>query len=212
MDYIVVSGTDVKVKKDKANFFTKFAHETKSFIASFFVDYNSVGDVYNDGEVLKVWVTTGRDQGTILKTMIDDTFTPMTGIPVNVEIVMAGSLLNAVMAERGPDVVLSVGSDQPVNYALRGAAEDITQFADWKEVLNPDTFTESSYEQYKLVDENGHTGIYGLPETQTFNVMFYRKDILQELGFVYTDADPETKDPATGIKVGDASLLRHGKK
>ncbi|MBR6475351.1 MAG: extracellular solute-binding protein [Lachnospiraceae bacterium] len=204
VDYLVVNGINTEPESDSENFITKAWHEVKSFVASFFVDYNSVGDVYNDGEVLKVWVTTGRDQGTILKTMIDDSFTPETGIPVNVEIVMAGSLLNAVMANRGPDVVLSVGSDQPVNYALRGAAEDITQFADWQEVLNPDTFTESSYEQYKLVDENGHTGIYGLPETQTFNVMFYRKDILQELGFVYTEADPETQDPTTGIKVGDA--------
>ena len=204
VDYLVVNGINTEPDSDSENFITKAWHEVKSFVASFFVDYNSVGDVYNDGEVLKVWVTTGRDQGTILKTMIDDSFTPETGIPVNVEIVMAGSLLNAVMANRGPDVVLSVGSDQPVNYALRGAAEDITQFADWQQVLNPDTFTESSYEQYKLVDENGHCGIYGLPETQTFNVMFYRKDILQELGFVYTEADPETQDPTTGINVGDA--------
>ncbi len=63
---------------------------------------------------------------------------------------------------------------------------------------------QKQYEQYKLVDEDGHCGIYGLPETQTFNVMFYRKDILQELGFVYTEDDPETKDPTSGINVGDA--------
>ena len=188
VDYLVINGINTEPDSDGENFFTKIWHEVKSFVASFFVDYNSVGDVYDDdGEVLKVWVTTGRDQGTILKTMIDDTFTPTTNIPVNVEIVMAGSLLNAVMANRGPNVVLTVGSDQPVNYALRGAAEDITQFSDWKEVLDPENFTPSSYKQFELVDENGHTGIYGLPETQTFNVMFYRKDILQELGFVYTE-------------------------
>ena len=202
VDYIVINGINTEPESDGENIFTKLWHEIKSFVASFFVDYNSVGDVY-EGDVLKVWVTTGRDQGTILKSMIDDDFTPNTGIPVNVEIVMAGSLLNAVMANRGPDVVLTVGSDQPVNYALRGAAEDITQFADWQEVLAPENFTASSYFQYQLTDENGHVGIYGLPETQTFNVMFYRKDVLQELGFVYTADDPETQDPTSGIKVGD---------
>lgn len=73
--------------------------------------------------------------------MVDDTFTPDTGIKVNVEVVAANALLSAVMAGRGPDVVLSVGADQPVNYALRGAAEDLTQFEDYQEVLS--SYTES---------------------------------------------------------------------
>ncbi|WP_026658471.1 extracellular solute-binding protein [Butyrivibrio sp. AC2005] len=178
IDYLVVSGTGVSPKKDKANFFTKSGHEIKSFVASFFVDYNSVGDVYDSNgsdKVVKVWILTGRDQGTILKSMVDDTFTPESGVKVNVEIVAPDALLNAVLAGRGPNVVLSVGADQPVNYALRGAAEDITQFPDWQDVIAH--YSESSYEQYRL---DGH--IYGLPETQTFNVMFYRKDVLEELG------------------------------
>ena len=177
VDYLVISGTDVTPKKDKANFFMNVVHEIKSFVASFFVDYNSVGDVYDEksgDEVVKVWVLTGRDQGTILKTMVDDDFTTSTGVKVNVEIVDPGALLNAVLAGRGPNVVLSVGADQPVNYALRGAAEDITQFEGWEEVLSH--YSESSYEQYRL---DGH--IYGIPETQTFNVMFYRKDVLEEM-------------------------------
>ena len=178
VDYITVSGTNVSPKKDHANFFAKAGHEIKSFVASFFVDYNSVGDVYDENssdEVVKVWILTGRDQGTILKSMVDDTFTPESGIKVNVEIVAPDALLNAVLAGRGPNVVLSVGADQPVNYALRGAAEDITQFDGWEEVLSH--YSKSSYEQYGL---DGH--LYGIPETQTFNVMFYRKDVLEELG------------------------------
>ena len=177
IDYITITGTAVQPKKDKANFFTKAWHEIKSFVASFFVDYNSVGDVYDEkssDKVVKVWVLTGRDQGTILKTMVDDDFTTSSGVKVNVEIVDPGALLNAVLAGRGPNVVLSVGADQPVNYALRGAAEDITQFEGWEEVMSH--YSESSYEQYRL---DGH--IYGIPETQTFNVMFYRKDVLEEM-------------------------------
>lgn len=177
VDYLVVSGTSAEPKKEKANVFQKLWHEVKSFVASFTVDYNAVGDVYDEkdsSEVVKVWVLTGRDQGTILKSMVDDSFTPNTGVKVNVESVAADALLNAVLAGRGPNVVLSVGADQPVNYALRNAAEDITQFADYQEVLKP--YTPSSYEQYSL---DGH--IYAIPETQTFNVMFYRKDVLEEL-------------------------------
>ena len=177
IDYIEVTGSGTKPVKDKSNVFSRFGHEVKSFFASFFVDYNAVGDVYDDsnGDIIKVWVLTGRDQGTILKSMVDDTFTPETGVKVNVEIVDPSALLNAVLAGRGPNVVLSVGADQPVNYALRNAAEDITQFPDWEEVLSH--YSPSSYEQYRL-DEH----IYGVPETQTFNVMFYRTDVLEELG------------------------------
>ncbi len=178
IDYIVVSGTGTNPPVEKAHFWTKALHEVKSFVASFIVDYNSVGNVYADSDrsnTIKVWVTTGRDQGTILKTMIDDTFTPETGIRVNVEIVDPNALLNAVLAGRGPDVVLSIGADQPVNYALRHASEDITQFEGWEEVLSH--YSESSYEQYRLDDH-----IYAIPEQQQFNVMFYRKDVLDELG------------------------------
>lgn len=178
IDYLQITGTNAEPQRDKANFFMKLWHELKSFFASFFVDYNSVGDVYEEGseeKIVEVWVLTGRDQGTILKSMVDDTFTPQTGVKVNVEIVDASALLNAVLAGRGPNVVLSIGADQPVNYALRNAAEDITQFEGWEEVLSH--YSESSYEQYRLDDH-----IYGIPETQTFNVMFYRKDVLEELG------------------------------
>ena len=151
-------------------------HEIKAFAATFYVDYDAVGDVYeeNDEEVVTVWILSGRDQGTILKSMVDDTFTPDTGIKVNVEVVAANALLSAVMAGRGPDVVLSVGADQPVNYALRGAAEDLTQFEDYQEVLS--SYTESSYQQYCL-----DGAIYAIPETQTFNVMFYRTDVLETI-------------------------------
>ena len=181
IDYICVTGTDAKPKKDKANIFTKAWHEAKSFVASFVVDYNAVGNVYDDDkgkkddEVVKVWVLTGRDQGTILKALVDETFTNETGIKVNVEIVQQDALLNAVLAGRGPNVVLSVGADQPVNYALRNAVEDLTVFDGFDEVISH--YTPSSYEQYGL---DGH--IYAIPETQTFNVMFYRKDILDQLG------------------------------
>ncbi|MDE6167971.1 MAG: ABC transporter substrate-binding protein, partial [Acetatifactor sp.] len=99
VDYLVVSGSEAKIPRDKSGAFAKIWHEVKSFAASFIVDYDAVGDVYEDNEeTVKVWVLTGRDQGTILKAMVDDTFTPETGIKVNVEIVGADALLSAVVA------------------------------------------------------------------------------------------------------------------
>jgi len=176
LDYIVVSGTEAEVEIKNANFVDNIWHDIKSFMASFTVDYESVGDVYEEGvDVVTVWVLSGRDQGTILKTMIDDSFTSDSGIKVNVVIGNADTLLSATISGNGPDVVISVGSSQPVNYAMRNAVEDLTQFAGWEEVF--DVYYESAYTAYKY-----DGGIYGLPETQSFNVMFYRTDILEELG------------------------------
>ena len=187
VDYIRITGENAKIKKDKSNFFKNIAHEVKAFVASFFVDYDSVGDVYEEGkggdDVIKVWILTGRDQGSIMKTMVDDTFTPNYGIKVNVEIVAQNAVLNAVMAGKGPDAILSIGGDQPVNYALRGAAVNLAEMEGFEETFS--NFTKSSYAQYSLSD----TEVYGLPETQTFNVLFYRKDILEELGY---SKPPET--------------------
>lgn len=175
IDYIVVSAAGHKVTAEKETFFKKAAHEIRSFIASFTEDYNSLGNVYDTEEAIEVWMLSGRDQSTILKTMIDDTFTPETGISVNVKLVDAGTLLPATVAGTGPDVALSVGYVEPVNYALRNASVDLTQFEGLDEVLSH--YYESAYTAYQF---NG--GVYAIPETQNYNVLFYRKDILEELG------------------------------
>ena len=180
VDLIVISGDGMKVEKPTENFFTQALHEIKSCIASYFVDYNALGNVYEgDEDVLEVWILTGRDQSTVLKTMVDDTFTPATGIPVNVMLVDPNALLNATVAGNGPDVVVSTGSWNPVNYALRGAAEALTQFDDYEEVLAD--FYPSAYTAFQFDDGDG-MGLYALPETQLCSILFYRSDILAEYG------------------------------
>lgn len=174
IDYITVTGSDARPDLVKETFFNRVVHEVKSFYASFTQDYNAVGDVYDNAEAIQVWILSGRDQSTILKTMIDDTFTPVNQIKVNVKLVDGATLLNAIISGKGPDVVISAGQGEPINYALRNAVEDLTQFDDYKEVLKD--FKESAYTPF-IFEE----GIYALPETQNFNVMFYRKDIMEEL-------------------------------
>ena len=176
IDYITITGIDAKPDKLVESRWNKMVHEVKSFMASFIVDYNAVGDVYDENESIEVWMLTGRDQSTIMKSMIDEGFTPNTGIKVNMKLIDPSILMNAVVAGEGPDVVLSIAQQEPVNYALRGAVEDLTQFDDYEEVLSE--FHESAYRPYYLTD---HEALYGLPETQNYNVMFYRTDIIEEL-------------------------------
>ena len=193
IDYLIVSGKGYELPKDNVNWFDKAAHEVRAFLASFVVDYNAIGNVYEDSDemvTITVWIFAGRDQCTVLKEMIDDSFVKDYGIGVNVNLMTAAVLLPATVAKTGPDVALNAASGEPVNYALRGASVDLTQFkGDGDKVRGfEETFAEfmpSSYVPYTYTykDENkqDHVGVFGMPETQYYNLMFYRTDILEEL-------------------------------
>ena len=180
VDLIMVTGENVKVPAVHENIFQSIGHEIRSCASSYFVDYNSLGDKYEDtDDVIEIWITTGRDQSTVLKTMVDDTFTAKTGIKVNVKLVLQDAILPAVVAGNGPDVVLSLSGWFAVNYAMRHAVEDLTQFEDFNEVVEP--FQKSILEPLTYNDSQ-KKGIYGLPETMDFPVLFYRTDVMEELG------------------------------
>lgn len=174
IDYIDVSSPDIPLPKADVGFFRKMVHEFQAFFLSFTEDYNSLGDVSNKKDAVKVWIGTGRDQAQVLKEMIDDTFTPETGIPVNLQLIQSGSLLPATVAHIGPDVAMQIGSGEPVNYATRGAVVDLTKFPDFKDVAG--RFYDSAMVPYKF-----EGGVYALPEQQMFPMLFYRKDIMDEL-------------------------------
>ncbi|MDD6034878.1 MAG: extracellular solute-binding protein [Lachnospiraceae bacterium] len=175
VDYITVTGVNAKPDDIKTSFWQEMVHEVRSFASSFVVDYDSLGDVYEDGEAITVWITSGRDQSSVLKTLVDDVFTPETGIPVNIKLVQAGVVLNATIAGTGPDIAIQMGQQDPVNFALRNAVEDLTQFEGWEELLSQ--YPDSAKAPYWF-----EGGLYGLPMTHVFNVMFYRTDILDDLG------------------------------
>ena len=176
IDYIEVVPVNKKIAKKRSSFFKKAKHELVSFVTSFIVDSSQLGNVYEDDadHLIEVWIVTGRDQSQILKNMVDESFTPNTGIKVNVKLIAIDALLNAVVAGNGPDVVISVGRSIPVDYALRNANVNLMRFEDCDEVLQ--NFYPSAYEAYKY-----DGGLYALPETESFNLLFYRKDILEQL-------------------------------
>ncbi|MCA0753493.1 extracellular solute-binding protein [Paenibacillus sp. N4] len=174
LDYLVVSSPDRKLPRAEATLLEEVGHELGSYAASYTEDYDSIGNTGEKNRSVTVWVTTGRDQAQVLKSLIDDSFTPETDISVKLRLVPGNILLPATLAGEGPDVAMQIGEDIPVNYAMRGAAADLTQFADYGEVAS--RFRDSGLTPYKY-DE----GVYALPEQQTFPMLFYRKDILKEL-------------------------------
>ncbi|MBR4627565.1 MAG: extracellular solute-binding protein [Ruminococcus sp.] len=151
-----------------------------AFIGSFLDDYTTVSDVSGKGAV-EVWVALGRDQAQVVSELTKNQFTPESGIPVSVELV-SGGIIEASLAGKGPDVALFVGGEFPVNLAARGLLTDVAQFSDYGEVSQ--RFQKNAMTQYSY---NG--GVYGLPISQTFPMLFYRTDVLSELGFTHP---PET--------------------
>jgi len=83
--------------------------------------------------------------------------------------------MEAIMAGKNPDIMLSQGTATILNFAIRGALLDFKQFKDFDEAVKD--FHPSAIVPFMYKD-----GCYSLPETQTFLVMFYRKDVLAELG------------------------------
>lgn len=176
LDTIYIYSPGEKMESANNSFWARMLYEFSRLYYSFIIDYNQIGNVADDGgKSITLWVGSGRDQANVIKALIDKTFTPQTGIGVNVMIVDMGTLLQATLAGQGPDVAIQVGNDLPMNYGLRNAVADLSQFPDLDEVTA--RFYKSAMAPYCF---NGAT--YGLPETQTFPMMFYRKDILKELG------------------------------
>lgn len=170
----IIIGTQEKVAlKAGAGFFKSLASTVKSFLCSFTSDYNTIGGSDGDADIT-VWTLTGRDQAESLSQLIQRDFVSETGINVSLKLVQGG-LVEAVAAGTGPDVALSVGINQPVDFASRKILEPLDGYEGFEQVK--ERFYESAFIPFEY---GGNT--YALPETQEFNVMFYRTDILAQLG------------------------------
>lgn len=173
LDKIYVYADPGQLPKAEANFFKRLLHELKCLMSSFTEDYNTIGAEENTDKKIDVWVQAGRDQANIVKSLVTYDFTLRTGIAVNIKLVQ-GQLLSATVAGRGPDIALQTPQSEPVNYALRRATVDLTQFDTFEDVRK--RFRESAIQPFQF--ENG---VYALPETQVFPMMFIRTDILDDL-------------------------------
>lgn len=185
IDYIIVAAPKESLSPAAPTVTQTLAHEIRAFFHSFFHDYTRIGSMGKTGstgdtapgensEALRVWIGLGRDQAQLLKQMIEDSFTPETGIPVELELVenMGSLLIPATIAGSAPDVAIGAAN---MELAFRGALMDLCQFPDFSEVAR--RFKKSAFVPFRFRDK-----VYALPEMQGFPVMFYRQDILTELG------------------------------
>ncbi|RIX53870.1 extracellular solute-binding protein [Paenibacillus nanensis] len=174
LDSFTLSAPEAKLPDAKPNPLVRSYYGAVRFLSTFFVDETMLGDDAQDNAI-KVWIAAGRDQAQVIKNLIDQSFTPNSNIPVELQLIPEDVILPATLAGNGPDVALAVPQATVVNFAMRNALVDLSKLDGFEELRGH--FEESTWRT--VTYENG---IYGLPEQSTFLMMFYRKDILDQLG------------------------------
>jgi len=173
LDQIYIVPSNASMPKMEAGFFQKL----QGTIVNFFYSFIRKDDLSNlDENALNVWVNRGRDYVNLLQELADELFTPQYGIPVKVNLLPNENLLiYANAAGLNPDVALGQPQDKSTDFAMRNALLDLTTFPDFWDVAK-------QFAPGALLPFYYNGGYYALPETQSFKVLFYRKDILSRLG------------------------------
>ncbi|MGI6541597.1 MAG: extracellular solute-binding protein [Limnochordia bacterium] len=197
IDYFLIASPDEVFPSVRAGAWERFIVGLRAFLLSFVKNSTGIGDIHEaqDDEtvILELWVGHNREWAAIIKEMIEEDFSPMHDhkILVNMNVIPSGALdpnspsvlLLSAAAGKAPDLVFGARSDLPVEFAIRGGAYDLSQFPDYEEVA-------SWFRPGALIPFRYKGGNFALPETQSFQMLFYRKDILQR----YNLPVPQTWD------------------
>ncbi|KMK74696.1 extracellular solute-binding protein [Alkalihalobacillus pseudalcaliphilus] len=179
--------TSDDLPKAEAGWWTKSKESVVRFINSFRQDNLAMGNVSD--QTVEIWVNRPRQYVELLQNMADQNFTPETGIEVKFSLMPdEGKLILASAADTQPDLAIGISNWLPYELAIRGAAVDLRQFEEFKELGQE--FSPGAFLPYIVED-----GLYALPETQDFNVQFYRRDIMEALDIPI----PDTWDDVTSI-------------
>ena len=196
LDYIQVHSADVNLGKANENFLRKAWDSVVSFFLSFFLDYSSISqtevtDVEGEVVSIDVWMTLGRDQANVIRSLIDTSFAKEhPNIQVELKLTAGDVLLKGTLAGIGPDVALNVDSSLPVNYALRNAVMDLSErIYEYEYVIEVDEDGEIVLTSTKLpkLSTEYKTDEYGNKTIQAAYVLFINVWIAASVGKLLDD-------------------------
>lgn len=183
LDYIEIGAPDTVFEDPSAGWWAKTSYSVQRFLSSFSADYNNISGDLETEKTITIWANWGRDQIRVLNNLIQSSFTPETNIGVNLKMSNA-TYVNAILSGKAPDCSLHMARSEPVNLALRDAMVDLTQFSDYEDVMKrfmtPDSALPFTFDRDSTDDIPA--GVYALPDTLNFYMLFYRTDIFEEFG------------------------------
>ncbi|MFL2078718.1 sugar ABC transporter substrate-binding protein [Marinilactibacillus psychrotolerans] len=129
-------------------------------------------------DTLSVWMM-GDGNETVQP--IFDAYTEETGIEVDLQSIPWSAahdrLLTAVASGEGPDVV-QMGSTYMAEFTDAGALLDISDYIESSDALSPENFFEGNVAT-TMFDDN----YYGVPWYTETRALYYRTDLLEEVGY-----------------------------
>ena len=173
-DKFYVYSEENSLPKATANAFKKAWTSVSRFFLSFFdQNYSSK----EDPEEVVVWMGRSRQYCNTLQKLADSSeYLKEKGVKVKVVLLPdEGKIILSNAAGRTPDVACGVSTWIPNEYGMRGAIQDLRVFSDYSSAIQ-------DFNSNQLIPLIYDNQLFGLPETENFYVLYYRTDLLNQLG------------------------------
>ena len=200
LDYFTFCPEGYTLPEAEGGILARTGHMIRSIAGSFTNDYMIDDPITaKKDKELEVWIAAAtRDQYDIAARMVSNSFQD-SNIRVELKMVGADTVMPATLTGNGPDVAIQLNYTMPTNFAYRDAGYDLTRFSDFDEVK--ERFSPGAMEYFYYKD-----GCYALPDQMSFPVMYYRKDILEELGIPVPDTWEELLGIIPALKAKNMSV------
>ena len=166
LDKIYIHGSDAKLPNPKANFFLSFFATVQRVFKS--------GVEKQDEDVVEIWVNRSTYYVSLMQQYADAYYKGPKKIRFSL-LPDESKITYANASGTNPDAALGVSSTVPYDMGIRGALVDLSKLPGFNEVIKE--FTPGAY-----INMMARDAVYGLPETQDFNITYYRKDLVEMLG------------------------------
>ena len=182
LDRIYIYDGKQPLPEAKESFLSSLGADLRQFLYSFSPAMNETAQRQDAGGTLTVWVNKSSQYVEVLRELCAQTFTRETGIDVSFSI-MPGEdkIILANSSGKNPDVALCISYHLPFNFAVRGIAKNLLEYEGFLE------FYQREHTINSLIPMSYDGGVYAASDSQDFNVLFYRRDILDMLGLDVPD-------------------------
>lgn len=186
IDYIELASKNSEFSDIDVGFLERISYGFKKFLASFKSNESELCSVDNSSDInnsdpIEVWVLLGREQTQAVRELTESEFVQEYGKAVSIKLV-SGGIVEAALADEGPDAALFLSGEVPVNLGSRGLLADLSELSGFDEMTVD--YTNNAFEPYTYNNK-----IYAVPLNRSWAMMFYRKDILSDIGI---QSPPET--------------------